>query len=86
MNTQNMPMHHALLWVARRSAYYPFHAPLRQLRYITSRKMAEELAQSQDATTGEEIASTTIPPKGSHPKHNACTSPTLRFLTFRDRS
>lgn len=86
MNTENMSMHRSLLWVARRSAYYPFHIPLRQLGYIASRKMAEELAQSQDATTGEEIASTTIPPKGSHPKRNACTSPTLRFLAFRDRS
>ena len=39
-----------------------------------SRKMATLPGHSQDATTGEEIASTTIPPKEPQPKQrNACT-------------
>ena len=45
--------------------------------------MASEADETQDATTGEEIASTTIPsfPEGTPPKRNACI-PSLYFLVL----
>ena len=64
---------HCSFRVALRSIN-PFLPPLINTR---SRKMATQPGHSQDATTtGEEIASTTIPPKGPQPEHrNACTLP-----------
>lgn len=72
-------MRRSSLRIARYSIY-PCHSSVQRSSFAGSRKMAEQPVQSQDASTGEEIASTTIPLKGSLPKRNACTpTPNPRF-------
>ena len=58
-----------------RNGLSPVQSTSRYLGSTGSRNMATQLAHSQDATTGEEIASTTVPQKETPPKRNACTLP-----------
>lgn len=76
-----------------RNTVPPFQSSSRYLDSKESRRMATQLAHSQDATTGEEIASTTVPQKETPPKRNACTPPShprfpypLLTPTFSQRS
>ena len=80
-NTSTPYMRHYSLCILRNTVS-PFQSSSRYLDSKGSRRMATQLAHSQDATTGEEIASTTVPQKQTPPKRNACTPPFTSSLSL----